>query len=361
MKKIMQQLLLVLLVLLLPTLAVAKVQDLKLSDIEQLVSEKPDKGNYMLVDARPEIKYAEGYIPWAVSIPKQELKTRLSELPKDKATKLVFYCGGVKCKLSAESAAIAEEAGYTNVYTFSTGMPAWQKSGNTAWVSAQYIKMVLNDPKRVALIVDARPTLKYNAGTVPGAMSIPFQQFDAMKGLLPADKTAQIIYFCGGYKCDLSHKSAKAARELGYTNVVTFAAGWPAWKDASKRAFAMVDPNNKGAAVAEAESVAIEGEIAADEFLKLIKNPSDKVLIVDVRPADEYKQGHLPGAINILDETVGKQADKFKKFDKVVFYCNTGSRAAIAFYEAEAIGIKEKAFFLNKNVTIEADGTYAIN
>lgn len=350
-----------LIILLLPAFAGAKVTDLNITDIEQLVSQKPADGKYMLVDARPEIKYAAGHIPWAVSIPKQELNDRLAELPKEKDMKLVFYCGGVKCKLSAQSAEIAEKAGYTNVYTFSGGQPAWDKIGKSAWVSSQYIKMVLNDPKRVALIVDARPALKYNAGTVPGAMSIPFPQFEAMQGLLPADKNAEVIFFCGGFKCNLSHKSAKAAQALGYTNVKTFAAGWPDWKNASKRAFAMVDPNNKGAAPAAAEEVVIEGEIDAEDFLKLVQNPSKDVLIVDVRPADEYKQGHLPGAINILDETIEQNADKFKDYEKVVFYCNTGSRAAIAYYGAEAAGIKEKVRFLNKNVTIEADGNYEIN
>jgi rhodanese-related sulfurtransferase len=84
-------------------------------------------------------------------------------------------------------------------------------------------------------------------------------------------------------------------------------------------------------------------------------------VIVDVRPADEFTQGHLPGAINILDERVGQNANKLQEFEKVVFYCNTGSRAAIAYYEAEASGMKEKAFFLNKNVSFEADGTFSIN
>ena len=320
----MKKILVLLFILLLPTLAVAQVQDLKLSDIESLVTQKPDKGQYMLVDARPEIKFAEGYIPWAVSIPKQELKDRLAELPKDKATKLVFYCGGIKCKLSAESAKIAEEAGYTNVYTFPTGMPSWKKAGNTPWVSSQHIKMVLNDPKRIAMIVDARPGIKYNAGTVPGAMSIPFQQFEALKGLLPADKTAQIIYFCGGYKCDLSHKSAKAARDLGYTNVVAFAAGWPAWKKDSTRAFALVDPNNKGAAAPAAELMVVEGEVDADTFKKMVAAPSEKVLIVDVRPADEFEQGHLPGAINILDETVG-QTRRYRACERVSTRCRRAS------------------------------------
>ena len=184
--------------------------------------------------------------------------------------------------------------------------------------------MVLNDPKRIAMIVDARPGIKYNAGTVPGAMSIPFQQFEALKGLLPADKTAQIIYFCGGYKCDLSHKSAKAARDLGYTNVVAFAAGWPAWKKDSTRAFALVDPNNKGAAAPAAELMVVEGEVDADTFKKMVAAPSEKVLIVDVRPADEFEQGHLPGAINILDETVG-QTRRYRACERVSTRCRRAS------------------------------------
>jgi rhodanese-related sulfurtransferase len=349
-----------LLALLLPALAAADIKDLNLGDIERLVAQKPELGQYLLIDARPEIKYAEGFIPWAISIPKAELKERLAELPADKANRLVFYCGGIKCKLSAEAADIAAAAGYSNVSTFSGGIPAWQNAGHTPWVSAQYIKMVLNDPQRVALVIDARPPLKYNAGTIPGALNLPFQQFATLKGLLPADQNTQLIFFCGGYQCDLSHKSATAARALGYSNVVTFAGGWPAWKEASKRAFALVDPNNMNGTAPATETVRIEGEIDAGRFLTLVRNPSDRVLLVDVRPADEYLRGHLPGAINILEDQVGEHAERFQDFAQVVFYCNTGSKAAMAYYEAEALGLKEKACFLNKTVMIEADGSYTV-
>ncbi len=345
--------------LLAPLLVQAQITDLNLAEIEQLVSQNPEKGAYTLIDARPEIKFAEGHIDWATSIPKPELKERLAELPADKASKLVFYCGGVKCKLSAESAEIAQAAGYTNVYTYTGGMPEWQEAGHIPWVSAQYIKMVLNDPERVALIIDARPALKYNAGTLPGALNLPWPQFKGLQGLLPADKNAQLIFFCGGFSCDLSHKSAQAAKNLGYSNILTFAGGWPEWKSASKRAFALVDPNNMGAAP-QAETAAIEGEISGEDFTALVSQPSAKVALVDVRPADEFAQAHLPGAINILDETVGENIDRLKGYDKIVFYCNTGSRAAIAYYEAEAAGLKDKSFFLNKTLNLAADGTYTI-
>jgi len=345
--------------LLAPLLVQAQITDLTLAEMEQLVTQNPDKGGYSLIDARPEIKFAAGHINWAISIPKPELKERLAELPADKTSQLVFYCGGVKCKLSTESAAIAQAAGYTNVYTYSGGMPEWQTAGHVPWVSAQYIKMVLNDPERVALIVDARPALKYNAGTLPGALNLPWPQFSSLQGLLPADKNVQVIFFCGGFSCDLSHKSAQAAKSLGYTNILTFAGGWPEWKSASKRAFALVDPNNMGAAP-QAETAVIEGEISVEEFNALVKNASPRVALVDVRPAADYAQGHLPGAINIPDEMIGKNIDQLKGYDKIVFYCNTGSRAAMAYYEAEAAGLKNISLFLNKTVNLAADGSYTI-
>lgn len=39
----------------------------------------------------------------------------LSELPQSRATKLVFYCGGEKCRASDSAAVRALQAGYTDV------------------------------------------------------------------------------------------------------------------------------------------------------------------------------------------------------------------------------------------------------
>ena len=61
------------------------------------------------------------------------------------------------------------------------------------------------------------------------AVSIPDSQFDKMTDKLPADKDALLIFYCGGLKCKLSHKSATKAEKLGYTNVKVFAEGYPKW------------------------------------------------------------------------------------------------------------------------------------
>ncbi|MHA1860038.1 MAG: rhodanese-like domain-containing protein [Candidatus Asgardarchaeia archaeon] len=48
--------------------------------------------------------------------------------------------------------------------------------------------------------------------------------------------------------------------------------------------------------------------------------------LVDVLSEDDYKRGHIPGAINIPLEKLEKLADKYlKKKDKIVVYCTSYS------------------------------------
>ena len=80
------------------------------------------------------------------------------------------------------------------------------------------------------MIIDARPKRpKYDKGHIPMAVSIPNTKFDEMTDKLPKDKNALLIFYCGGPTCKLSHKSARKAEKLGYTNVKVFADGYPGY------------------------------------------------------------------------------------------------------------------------------------
>jgi rhodanese-related sulfurtransferase len=49
----------------------------------------------VLVDSRPKrAKFDKGHIPSAISIPTTEFDKLKGKLPADKATPLIFYCGG---------------------------------------------------------------------------------------------------------------------------------------------------------------------------------------------------------------------------------------------------------------------------
>ena len=55
----------------------------------------PEKGKYLLVDARPAPRFMEGAIPTAVNIPFVAFDKMVDKLPKDKSTLIIYYCGGV--------------------------------------------------------------------------------------------------------------------------------------------------------------------------------------------------------------------------------------------------------------------------
>jgi rhodanese-related sulfurtransferase len=89
--------------------------------------------------------------------------------------------------------------GYTNVKVFSAGFPAWKKTGAYYAVEAPHVKS-LTDKMTPMVIVDSRPTKpKFIQGHLPGAISIPDKQYDALKGILPVDKNIPLVFYCGGY------------------------------------------------------------------------------------------------------------------------------------------------------------------
>jgi len=59
--------------------------------------------------------------------------------------------------------------------------------------------------------------------------------------------------------------------------------------------------------------------IAAGELLK--RSKLGLVTVLDVRPANEFAAGHLPGAINVPVEDLGKRVRKLPKGREVIAYC----------------------------------------
>ena len=59
------------------------------------------------------------------------------------------------------------------------------------------------------------------------------------------------------------------------------------------------------------------------EQLKSYMSGSKKAVLIDARPAEEYQQAHIPGAINIPPELMKEEKTQLPKNKKIpiIFYC----------------------------------------
>jgi len=83
-------------------------------------------------------------------------------------------------------------------------------------------------------VIDANGTDSYREGHIPGA--IDFEAAGSnLESVLPTDKTALVVAYCGGPQCMLYKAAAEKAAAMGYTNVKHLSAGISGWKAAGEK------------------------------------------------------------------------------------------------------------------------------
>jgi rhodanese-related sulfurtransferase len=103
----------------------AAFKDLSVDEVSSLVTDK----KAVAVDANnADTRQKLGVLPGAVLLTSYD-KFATSELPADKATKLVFYCGGQQCTAAPKAADVAKKAGYSDVAVMRSGIKGWVAAG----------------------------------------------------------------------------------------------------------------------------------------------------------------------------------------------------------------------------------------
>lgn len=82
-------------------------------------------------------------------------------------------------------------------------------------------------------LIDVNGTSSYQKGHIPGAVDFASVSGD-LASVLPAQKDAMIVAYCGGPKCAAYKEAAKAVAALGYDNVRHFSKGISGWKQAGE-------------------------------------------------------------------------------------------------------------------------------
>jgi rhodanese-related sulfurtransferase len=84
------------------------------------------EGKVTVLDVRPVEEYQAGHIPGAISIPLEDLKRRLSDLPRDQ--EVVVYCRGPYCVFAIQAVETLRAKGF-NAVRLEEGVQDWRAMG----------------------------------------------------------------------------------------------------------------------------------------------------------------------------------------------------------------------------------------
>ena len=176
------------------------------------------------------------------------------------------------------------------------------------WMPEHYLKERLDAGD---LVVDLRPAAEFAAGHVPGTINIPLNRsFTSWAGwFLPYDRPFYLIADSTG-----AAGIQKVANDLTMIGL--------------ERIGGYFGPE------------VLQGELqrSPQASLEEVKQHLGKPFVVDVRNANEWDHGHLPGAHHIALGTLPDRLAEIPRDQPVVIHCQGGGRSAIAQSILQAAG-----------------------
>ena len=166
-------------------------------------------------------------------------------------------------------------------------------------VSTEQLQQILTEEQ--AIVLDTRPHLEYSISHIPGALNVaarpgvPMSMYVSdvaeVSRLVGGDLTRALVLYCNGPLCLKSKRLSEELEIAGYTNVRRYQLGIPVW-----RAFGGV--------------TVIEGD-----GLRHVLSLDRTAVVIDVREADVFQRGTLPGARNVPRSLVleGKDVGELRK------------------------------------------------
>jgi rhodanese-related sulfurtransferase len=80
------------------------------------------KGDVVVLDMRPAAEYEAAHLPYAQSMPIDQLKSRLAELPAGKT--IVAYCRGPYCLMVVDAVFLLKQRGFAAIH-LPEGVAEW--------------------------------------------------------------------------------------------------------------------------------------------------------------------------------------------------------------------------------------------
>ncbi|XXN65732.1 rhodanese homology domain-containing protein [Enterobacter ludwigii] len=309
-----------------------------------------------IVDVRDEALFATAHPLFAVNIPLSKLELELLDRIPQRTTAITLYDNGEGLVQTAAERIAA--LGYTNVALLADDLAGWQAAGgelfidvnspskafgelvehhtHTPSLSADEVHQLIHSDANV-VVLDARRFDEYQTMSIPGATSVPGGELVLrVRDIAPSPETTVIVNCAGRTRSIIGTQSLVNA---GIRNPV-FAlrngtigwtlAGYALDKGQSRR-YGETSETAQRQAANHARNIADRAGVERIPLatLKRWQQESRTTYLFDVRDAEEYAAGHLPGSRHVPGGQLVQETDHYASVRgaRIVLIDNDGVRA----------------------------------
>ncbi|MEK7382892.1 MAG: rhodanese-like domain-containing protein, partial [Elusimicrobiota bacterium] len=176
-------------------------------------------------------------------------------------------------------------------------------------------------------LIDMRDPADFQRHHIEGAVNLPKDKIGA--GYL--SKSGRIILYCGDARCPLSHAAAKTLMAAGVESVGVLYGGIAQWEKSGYPVLPV-----------PIEKSTPKGDIDAGELQLRLQKPGT-IVVVDIRAADDFTAGHLPGALSIPLEKLAKAMKTLRKASEIVVYDRLPQRSKTAVRQLAEAGLTARS------------------
>ncbi|MGE8688942.1 MAG: rhodanese-like domain-containing protein [Achromobacter sp.] len=332
------------------------IQDHPVADIDSHTLKQwlHDGGEIALLDVREHGQYGESHLFYAVPVPYSRLEVDVVRLAPRRDVRMAIYDEGGADATAARAARALAALGYSNVHRLAGGIAQWRQDGYAAFAGVnvpsktfgELAEEVFHTPRIGArelaerqrrgddlIVLDGRPYAEYQKMSIPGGVCCPNGELALRAHTLAKSPRTTIVINCAGRTRSII--GAQTLINLGVPNpVYALENGTQGWyledleleHGALRRYADDIAPQEvpalarRSAALAERHGVPT---VSADEVQAWLRDATRTTFLCDVRSAEEYLQGSLPGAqhtpggqlIQATDQYVAVRGARIVVFD----------------------------------------------
>ncbi|MBH61202.1 MAG: thiosulfate sulfurtransferase [Alphaproteobacteria bacterium] len=313
-----------------------------------------------LLDARDQGSFGNKHLFFSSCLPLSQLEMKVRNLVPRHGVRVVLTDDGEG--YAAQAAAKLEAFGYSDVAVLDGGVQAWLDAGFEVFSGVsvpskafgEVVEHVNETPnitseelhaKRAAgddvVVLDSRPLDEYLNMTIPGSINVPGAELAYRVRTIVPDPSTQIVVNCAGRTRSII--GAQSLINAGIPNSVKAlrngTMGWHLAGFELERGATRLAPEPNSSSLAQAQAMAskvaerhgvtfIDSDVL-DEWRA--ESQVRSLYLLDVRHAEEYAGGHLPGSRHAPGGQLVQNTDSYigTRGARVVLIDDTGVRATM--------------------------------